>query len=180
MGTNCSCRAGCPRPPPPTHTCWLQEVGAGFDLFSFFPSVFLQALPPCTLNPSQRQEKITLQSPALSCLEARGPLQLVCRHLLAGWENRRGVLAEGRMEGEEPGEEPCSGKGGWGGQRGSGKQAFVGSDRAVEGWLVSPFFIVQPPSDSPVCPRCRSHAAPGLHCLPQPSSFLLREGNKST
>ena len=92
-----------------------QEVGAGFDLFSFFPSVFLQALPPCTLNPSQRQEKITLQSPALSCLEARGPLQLVCRHLLAGWENRRGVLAEGRMEGEEPGEEPCSGKGGWGG-----------------------------------------------------------------
>lgn len=57
----------------------------------------MQALPPRTLNPAQRQETITSRSPASSRLAARGPLQLECRHPPAGRETGRGALVkEGR------------------------------------------------------------------------------------
>lgn len=68
------------------------------------------------------------------------------------------------------GEEPCSGGGERGGtQRGSGKQAFVGSDRAAESWLVAPFFIVQASSDSPSAPGAVAVQLQGCIVCPSPA-----------
>lgn len=127
--------------------------GGGFDLSSFCPSVFMQALPPHTLNPAQRQETITSRSPASSRLAARGPLQLECRHLPAGRETRRGALTkEGRR---------------WKGKSHTGEgsetlenRPFVGFDTGCGGGGLVWFFhlyCLKPPAQlaAPSAPCCR-------------------------
>lgn len=117
-----------------THAhCW--RWGVGFDLSSFCPSVFMQALPVRTLNPAQRQETITSRSPASSRLAARGALRLECRHLPAGRETGRGALVK---EGRRWKGKSCTGEG----SETLGNGPFVGFDISCGGGGLVWFFLL--------------------------------------